>query len=140
MSNDSSTAKLLYVHPADAYYRYYDEDVISGVVYYYWVKAVTSVGTSDFSTCDSGYSSIWLSAPSGIQITDGTSTTNILVKWNHVDGATSYQIKRSTKSDIDTAQIIGGTESLHFLTRLLPWGLGIIIGLRRKLLQLREHI
>ena len=38
------------------------------------------------------------SAPTGVSATDGSSTANVMVKWNSVSGATSYRVYRATSS------------------------------------------
>ena len=51
-TSDCSSARKI---GTSAYTRYSDSSVTPGKSYYYWVKAVTSVGTSAFGLCDSGY-------------------------------------------------------------------------------------
>lgn len=75
---------------------YSDVTAAPGVTYYYWVKAVNAVGTSGFSSSNTGYRA--LLAPTGVMATDGTLTTGVDVTWNAVTGASYYCVSRSTTS------------------------------------------
>ena len=88
-SNDSSSAAKIGTCIRGVYH---DTSATSGITYYYWVKAVSSVGTSAFSSSDSGYR--MLSAPTNVSATQGTSAVSVTVAWSAVTGATSYEIWR----------------------------------------------
>jgi subtilisin family serine protease/fibronectin type 3 domain-containing protein len=76
----------------------------AGTVYYYFVTAGNSCGTSAPSASDTGYRNTdTTAAPLNVAATDGTSCTQISVSWDAVAGATSYQIWRSTSNDSGTA-------------------------------------
>ena len=75
---------------------YNDTSATPGALYYYWVKASNTAGTSGFSSSNTGYRS--LSAPGGVSATDGTSTTQVTVTWNAVTGASHYRVYRATSA------------------------------------------
>ena len=56
----------------------------------------------------------WMSAPSNVTATDGTSTENVVVTWSAVVGATSYQVWRSTSADTSDAFLIGTSGTLTY--------------------------
>lgn len=72
--------------------------------YYYWVVTRTAVGNSESSERDAGFRSI--ASPSFITASDKTSFESIEVNWGFVSGATSYQVWRSSNSDIGQAEMI----------------------------------
>ncbi len=80
---------------------YNDISGIQGNKYYYFVRASGINGIwSDFSTSvSSGYRS--LEAPTGVIATDGEYTDSVIISFNEVIGATSYNIYRS---EVPTAQ------------------------------------
>ena len=91
---------------------YNDTSAAPGMRYWYWVRAVTSAGTSAFSSSDSGFRP--LSVPTGVSATTGNAT-GVTVSWSSVTGATSYQVGRgaegaSTPSDTN----IGTATTLSF--------------------------
>ena len=73
---------------------YADTAATPGALYYYWVKAVNSAGTSGFSASDSGYRK--LSAPA-ISAATGTKT-GVALAWGAVTGATHYRVFRATSA------------------------------------------
>ncbi len=73
---------------------YADTSATPGTLYYYWVKAVNSAGTSGFSASNDGYRK--LSAPT-ISAATG-STTGVALSWGTVTGATYYRVFRATSS------------------------------------------
>ena len=73
---------------------YADTAATPGTLFYYWVKAVNSAGTSGFSGSDSGYRK--LSAPA-ISAATG-STSGVALAWGAVTGATHYRVYRATSA------------------------------------------
>jgi fibronectin type 3 domain-containing protein len=93
----------------------YDDSSVAGVtVYYYWVKAENSCGTSGFSPSDSGYASITPGAPSGALASDGTYCGSVQVSWDSVSGATAYEIWRNTSDDAGSASKIADDSSAPY--------------------------
>lgn len=75
---------------------YSDTTAEPGVSYYYWVRAHSGLGLSDFSSYNTGYRKL---ATSGtVTASQGTSTTYIQITWTAVSGADTYEIYRSTSS------------------------------------------
>jgi hypothetical protein len=83
-SNSSSSAMKVGTSTSTSYS---DTSATPGTTYYYWVKAVASVGTSVFSSCDSGYKKIV--AHDKVQLWEGGpywATTNIGAEKPEDDG------------------------------------------------------
>jgi hypothetical protein len=83
-SNSSSSAMKIGTSTSTSYS---DTSATPGTTYYYWVKAVASVGTSVFSSCDSGYKKIV--AHDKVQLWEGGpywATTNIGAEKPEDDG------------------------------------------------------
>ena len=72
---------------------------------YYWVKAVNAMGTSGWSSYDSGYRV--LGAPTNVSASDNTLAVGVRITWDAVDGADSYAIYRGTSSSSGSATQIG---------------------------------
>ncbi|MGB8452448.1 MAG: fibronectin type III domain-containing protein [Anaerocolumna sp.] len=83
---------------------YTDKSAVKGMTYYYKVKAISSSGTSPYSsplkaTVGSNFSSSGssLSVPGNVTAT-AASDTKITIKWSSVTNATYYYIYRATSS------------------------------------------
>jgi hypothetical protein len=94
-----------------------------GTTYYYRVRACNSAGCSDWSNYDTGYkgssgSSSKPSIPTGVSASDGTSSSYVTVKWNSVNGATSYDITRCTTTAVSSCNSTakGKTRTSHNAT------------------------
>jgi len=88
---------------------YNDTDAAPNTIYYYWVKATNSAGTSEFSSYDTGFRSVVSSeipAPANIQASDGTYTNQVRVTWNSVSVAASYQVWRNVSNDSASASLL----------------------------------
>ena len=92
---------------------YDDTAGTAGVMYYYKVKAYSTVLTSysDFSSYDGGYRS--LAAPTNVAAGDGTSTSQVTVTWSSVTSATRYYVYRSA-TEAGTYTSLGNTTSLTY--------------------------
>ena len=75
-------------------------------IYYYWVKAGSYLGWSDFSVSDSGYKR--LSVSTGVSASDGDYTDKVVVTWNSSTGATKYVVYRNTTDSTNNASDISG--------------------------------
>lgn len=76
---------------------YSDNNVVSGVTYWYWVNACNDGGCSDFSDGDSGFALLPVpQAPMNVSATDGLYIDKVQVNWDAVTGAASYQVYRGT--------------------------------------------
>ena len=75
--------------------NYTDAMATPGTLYYYWVKATNSTGSSALSASDSGYRA--LAAPAGVSATE-SSTGAVTVAWGAVTGASYYRVYRATTS------------------------------------------
>ena len=72
-----------------------DTSVPNRAIYYYWVKATSSAGESEYCNYDTGHLMRIPSPPTGVSASDGKYVDKILVKWNAVNNATSYDIYRA---------------------------------------------
>lgn len=86
---------------------YTDTDVVRGVTYYYWTKAVNFKGTSDFGpgTGPILAGNNTLPAPQNLTATNDLVAT-ITLTWDAVAGATGYEVYRNTEDDSDTATLL----------------------------------
>ena len=90
---------------------YNDTSAAPGMRYWYWVRAVTSAGTSAFSSSDSGFRP--LSVPTGVSATNGRDD-GVKVTWASVEGATSYQVGRGEHGASSPSSTLGATTSLSY--------------------------
>jgi hypothetical protein len=91
---------------------YLDISTVPGVIYYYWVQASNSAGESSLSYPGSGYCGSIdpiLTIPTGVNASDGTYTDRIIVSWQAVSNASSYEVWRYAESNRAAAGMIGET-------------------------------
>jgi len=69
---------------------YEDTSAIPEKAYYYWVKAMNSFNSSNFSDGDHGTRELGI--PSGLKASVLTFDDHIVVSWNPVNGASSYHV------------------------------------------------
>ena len=69
-----------------------DTTAVQATLYSYQLKSVNDVGTSGFSTAETGWRALGVAA--GIAAADGTSSASVSVNWSTVAGATGYRILR----------------------------------------------
>ncbi len=101
--NNSATATQLGTDTASPFV---DATGVAGTVYYYWVKAENSCGTSGFSSANTGYGESFPSVPANVQATDGTLCTGVAVTWNAVSNADTYNVYRNTVNNSGTATLL----------------------------------
>ncbi len=83
---------------------YDDVTATPNKIYYYWVKASNTYGTSGFSASDTGSRSEGTPPPDGtpppptnVQASDGTYMDKVQITWTASSGATSYTIYRANQ-------------------------------------------
>lgn len=92
---------------------WYDTKASKGVLYYYWVVAVTAIDTSGFTGADTGY--IALPSVSHVSASDGDYSGFVRVSWRSVPGATSYEVWRGTSADYaNAANVMSGISGLSW--------------------------
>jgi uncharacterized repeat protein (TIGR03806 family) len=89
-----------------------DTSAIAGTTYFYWVTATVGSDESNAGNADSG--SLRLPAPTGLTASDGSSTAEVILNWNTLEGATSYQILRSTINSSTGASVLATTTGTGF--------------------------
>ena len=109
---------------------YDDTSVIKEEVYYYWVKAATSISgdnATGFSSPDTGYCTgvvptlVPLSPPTGVSASD-TLVFKVQITWNTVIGATHYRVYRANNLFATKTAISGWqTGSSYDDTSVAPW-------------------
>ena len=85
------------------------ENLANNVVYYLWIRAVNSIGKSDYSPIESGTPKIPTVAPSSPNkplLTAGSHEINVL--WQSVELATAYEVWFGTNANSGQAQKYGG--------------------------------
>lgn len=110
LSNDPTQATALTAWITSSSYT--DTTAVTGVPYYYWVKAAGAAGgvrPSDFSSADVGWKAY--QAPTNVVATDGTDTARVLVSWDAVPMATYYRVYRSLTNDPGTATELGSWQT-----------------------------
>ncbi|HHV06166.1 MAG TPA: hypothetical protein GXX60_06580 [Anaerolineaceae bacterium] len=91
-----------------------DTTVVPGNIYWYFIKACSISGCSDFSVGDSGYAMLETpDIPSGVSASDGTYTDKVLVSWNVQTDASNYQVFRAITATGAKTQI-GTSENTSF--------------------------
>jgi len=96
-----------------------DSTAALGAFYYYWVKAVSKNGTSDFSDpWDTGYQK--QPVPTGVSASDGTYSDKVRITWNPVQGAAQYLIYRSTSGTGGQVNIGGSVTTTYDDTSASP--------------------
>ncbi len=96
--------------------EYIDTSVVSGVVYYYTIKATGTNGTSDFSLVDTGYTRevSQTNSPYAPEYVWGTSSNgNVIIEWQQVIIAQTYKIYRWDETT-ETWVTIGTTRDMKF--------------------------
>ncbi len=81
-----------------------------------------------FSPNVSGQTS--LSAPTGVNATDGAYSTKIGIYWDTMRGATVYRIFRNTVNDSATATVVGTTQANYFFDNTTPQGQTVFYWIR----------
>ena len=120
-SNDTATAQLIHTTESGLFSQYDDTSAVTGVVYWYWVKAaskVSAVYDSPFSVPTTGGRAP--ETPAALTASNGAYTDKTCLEWSAVLGAT-YKIYRNTVNDIATAtNCAWAAASPHDDTGLLP--------------------
>ena len=99
---DSPTGTKTAVSSWQTNRSFYDHDVTQDVTYYYFVKAATSnsgANASPYSDYDEGFCTTILSAPTGVDASDGESRIWVRISWNSVSGASHYKVYRATSQN-----------------------------------------
>lgn len=81
--------------------------------YYYWIKAQTPTGTTDFKSCAEGWRS-WLAMPADVKASDGIYKDKVRITWTPSVNAISYIVYRNTSSADSGAHAIGNTSDTSY--------------------------
>lgn len=131
--NSSSSAANYHIYRATSYYGSYsflastdntyftDTSLVNNTTYYYKIRAVNSLGTSDYSSIASAKTSNnYPSTPTGLSAS-ASSTSQITLSWNSASYASSYYIYRSTSAS-GTYSSVSSTASTTFTDTSLSSG------------------
>ncbi|MBI3986084.1 MAG: hypothetical protein HY343_04150, partial [Lentisphaerae bacterium] len=95
-----------------------DTNCVPGVRYYYWARGVNGNGLEgELSAADGGHRG--LTAPAGVQASDGYYTSRVDVTWGSVEGASGYEVWRSPFNSASVASriiTVSGTNSSDMAT------------------------
>lgn len=80
-----------------------DRTAAACVTYWYWVRAVGTCGTSDFSAGDSGSAFALPAAPAWLTASDQEYENKVRLDWRAVPGALGYEVWRNTENDLGSA-------------------------------------
>ncbi len=108
--NSSSSASLL---TTTASTEYNDSLATQGTVYYYFVKAISTLSDSSFSSGNSGF--LEPSSPTGLVAGDGEFVDQVALAWNAMAGASSYNVYRSQNFAPGSSVLIGGSASASYV-------------------------
>ncbi|MCX7005491.1 MAG: S8 family serine peptidase [bacterium] len=108
--NNSSTATLLTSISGTAYN---DTGAAHDKVYYYWVKASSTLSDSSFSGSNSGF--LEPNSPTGLAASDGDYLNQVKLTWTAVGGASSYAIYRSQDGAPGTSVLLGNSATASYL-------------------------
>lgn len=86
--------------------NYVDSTVSPGVVYFYWVEASNTHGTSGFGNSDSGFRQI--GEPGGVSSSNNLGS-KVVVNWSAVSGATGYRVYQGTTATVSGSERLVGT-------------------------------
>ena len=97
---------------------YDDASAVPGIQYYYWIRATNTYGTTLFSLPDSGF--VGITPPSSFSASGGTLTGSVHLAWSAAQGATGYELWRSTTTN--TATLLATTTDLNYSDTATPHG------------------
>ncbi|NLB60549.1 MAG: hypothetical protein GX806_05730, partial [Lentisphaerae bacterium] len=83
---DPSLAEMVAVTTST---NYDDTEVTPSIFYYYWIKAQTPLGTTDFDLSAEGWRS-WVSTPTDVMASDGSYRDKVLISWTPSPNAIDY--------------------------------------------------
>ena len=90
-----------------------DSSVEPGILYYYWIKSISSLDTSVFSNRAAGYAST--PSPTGVTATDGFATNFVRVAWAGAEGARKYAVWRAETNEVSAAaQVVTDVAALEY--------------------------
>lgn len=92
---------------------YDDTNALTGVIYYYWVRATNTLGLGLLSPSDTGCRAL-LTTPTGLAASDGTYTDKIHLIWQAVADATNYQIFRNTIASTNSLVVFATSATTTF--------------------------
>ncbi|MDY0145345.1 MAG: autotransporter-associated beta strand repeat-containing protein, partial [Kiritimatiellia bacterium] len=97
---------------------YEDLTAAAGQLYYYWVTATNTFGSSPRGEPDTGFRR--LVAPTGASATDGASTDHVGITWTGSEGATAFKVYRTTGTEPAGAADLGALNSGALDTTAVP--------------------
>ncbi len=92
--------------------NYSDTTMTPGISYYYWIRARTPLGFSEYSDPDVGGTPPF--APLVVTASKGVPTDHVHVHWTSSTNATIYNVYRNLSNDYSNAIYIGSSPSTNF--------------------------
>ena len=74
-----------------------DTSYVKGVIYYYWVEAVNSAGSSGLGSSNSGFVIQYADTPTGLSASDALHESHVRLSWSAANHAERYYIYRATE-------------------------------------------
>lgn len=109
-ANNTNAMALLTAWSTNAYS---DTNAMPGVLYFYWVRAISAVGTGVYSAAESGWRPMHLPGE-GLTASDGAHTDRVAVAWPAVNGVSGYQVYRHTANDSNGATRVASTTGTNY--------------------------
>jgi hypothetical protein len=107
-SSDTGVTKTLLGTTTDTFFD--DTRAVPMKKYFYWVKALNTIGTSKFSAYDKGYRSDGSPlVPTNVSASDGTYVDRVEVTWSASLRAESYKVYRARSKDPGVTRKLLGT-------------------------------
>jgi len=93
-----------------------DKTAAAGQMFHYWARAVNACGSGEFSEAALGSTSTTAPrSPTGLSASDGTVCGSVVLRWDKLASAATYQVWQNTVNDSASAMMLGSTKATFFI-------------------------